>query len=328
MPGSYYIVVLWAVVTTATGAFAQGDLPTSCASRDFDNVYYLLGQEDFIDAAAYLFSANNPQLNFTYDTNFIDSSGQRHRTTTFYDFDSLALRRANKELVHTVDNNLPDYRIEKEQISYRDKLSTPAITQEFEVKKYKKKTLPLDKHPFFSRVKRKDRPILINHLSTVSKESAESIAASLQIESMEKVLLVSLFGIPHAAFTLSQFTISSIGVPNTSWLLKIEIFSDEKDNLKKHEKEHLHAAFCRVNETLRNRFPHVQPYSWFGYTDYNKLAMHYQPAHELFRQYPAIYSIGQIICLIFTGFLFIYFILGRYSRQACYDRLLKISFCK
>ena len=265
----------------------------------------MINKKDFIDVTDF-FLLNNLQFHFE-KIDFLSLLGQRDRITIFYDFDSLALHKANKELVHTLDNNLPDYRIEKEQISYRDKLSTPEIIQKFEVKKYNKKTSPLDKHPFFSRVKRKDRSILIDHLSTVSTDSAESISESLQIESIEKVRLISLFGTPHAAVTLSQFTISNIGVPNTSMLLKIEIFNDEKNNLKKHEKEYLNNLFCHIDETFRNRFPHVKPYSWFGYIDYNKLATNYQPSRELFRQSPEIYSIGQIICLTFIGFLFYLF---------------------
>lgn len=323
VPRSYCIVILCTVIITETSAFAENDSLRSCDSHNFDNVYYLINKKDFSSAADF-FLLNDIQFHFE-KIDFLSLLGQRDRITTFYDFDNLTLLNAKKELMHTLDNNLPDYRIEKEQISYRDRLSTLEIIQEFEVKKYNKKTSPLDKHPFFSRVKRKDRSILIDHISTVSIDSPELISESLKIYSIERVILITLFGVPHAAVTLGNFTISNLGVPNTSMLLKIEIFHDEQDNLKKHEKEYLNNLFCRIDEKFQSRFPHIKPYSWFGYAEYNNMTKKFQPSHELFRQSPEIYSIGQIICLTFIGFLFIYLILGRYSRQACHDRISKIN---
>ena len=131
-------------------------------------------------------------LQFNFErTNFISLMGQRDRITTFYDFDNMALHNENKELLHILDNNLPDYRVEKEQIIYIDKLSTPEAIRKFEVKKFNKKISPLDKHPFFSRMKRKERSVLIDYLSSVSRDSPDSILESLQIESKEKVHLIS-----------------------------------------------------------------------------------------------------------------------------------------
>ena len=317
------LVIACTVVIIATSALAKDSSLNSCDSQDFDNAYYLFDKNDFI-AAGDFFLLND--LLFPFEkTNFLTLLGQRDRITTYYDFDDLELHNANKELVHILDINLPDYRAEKEQIIYIDNLSTSEITQWFEVKKYNKKVSPLDKHPLFSRIKRKERSILIDQLSAISKDSPESISESLQIRSVEKVHLITLFGIPHAAITLSKFTISDIGVPNTSLLLKIEIFHDNQDKLIKQEKKYLNSLFCRIDENFQRRFPHIKSYAWFGYVEYNKLATNFQPSRALFRKYPEIYSIGQIICLSFIGFLFIYLILGRYSRQDSYGKVSKMN---
>ena len=316
------VVVYTAIITTAS-ALAEDSSLDPCDNQDFDNVYYLFDKNNFIVAGD--FSQLN-DLSFPFErTNFKGLMGQRDRTTTFYDFDDLELHNANKELVYILDNNLPDYRVEKEQISYIDKLTTPENIQRFEVKKYNKKVSPLDKHPLFSRIKRKERSILIDQLSAISKDPPDSISESLKIKSVEKVHLITLFGIPHAAITLSKFTISNIGVPNTSLLLKIDIFHDRLDELKKYEKKYLNTLLCRIDENFRSRFPNIESYSWFGYVEYNKLANIFQPSHALFRQYPEIYSIGQIICLSFIGFLLIYLILGRYSRQASFRKVSKMN---
>ena len=320
---SLRLVIACTVVIIATSALAKDSSLNSCDSQDFDNAYYLFDKNDFI-AAGDFFLLND--LLFPFEkTNFLTLLGQRDRITTYYDFDDLELHNANKELVHILDINLPDYRAEKEQIIYIDNLSTSEITQWFEVKKYNKKVSPLDKHPLFSRIKRKERSILIDQLSAISKDSPESISESLQIRSVEKVHLITLFGIPHAAITLSKFTISDIGVPNTSLLLKIEIFHDNQDKLIKQEKKYLNSLFCRIDENFQRRFPHIKSYAWFGYVKYNKLATNFQPSRALFRKYPEIYSIGQIICLSFIGFLFIYLILGRYSRQDSYGKVSKMN---
>ena len=318
------LVIAYAITSTAASALAEDSSLNSCDNQDFDNAYYLLDKNDINDVPDFfrqivlLFSAEK--------TNFLTLMGQRDRITTYYDFDNLELHNANKELVHTLDINLPDYRVEKEQISYIDKQTTPATIKRFEVKNYNRKISPLDKHQFFSRIKRKVRPILIDQLSTNSKDSPETISESLKIKSIEKVGLITLFGIPHAAITLSKFTISDIGVPNTSMLIKIEIFHDSQDKLIKQEKKYLNSLFCRIDENFHSRFPHIKSYSWFGYVEYNKLATNFQPSRALFRQYPEIYSIGQILCLTFIGFLLIYLILGRYSRQASYGKISKTNY--
>lgn len=320
---SFCLVIASTVIITATSLSAEDSSLNSCDNQVFDNAYYLLDKKDFVDTGDF-FLLND--LLFPFEkTNFLTLLGQRDRVTTFYDFDDLALLNANKELVHILDNNLPDYRDEKEQIIYADNLITSENFKKFEVKNYNRKISPLDKHPFFGRIKRKERSILIDHLFTMSNDSPELISESLKIKSIEKVHLITLFGIPHAEVTLSNFTISNIGVPNTSLLLKIEIFHDRQDKLKTQEKRYLNTLFCRIDEKFHRRFPHIKPYSLFGYAEYSKLATYYQPSRVYFRQYPEIYLIGQIICLSFIGFLFIYLILGRYSRQASYGKVSKMK---
>jgi len=320
---SFCLVIACTVIITATSALAEDDPLNSCDNQGFDNVYYLLDKNDIIDVIDFY---NRLHLLFISEkTNFLTLMGQRDRVTTFYDFDNMELHNANKELVHILDKNLPDYRVEKEQISYIDKLTRPVNVRKFEVKNYNKQITPLDKHPLFSRIKRKERSILIDHLSTISKDSPESITESLKMQSTEKVVFITLFGIPHAAISLGIFTISNIGVPNTSMLIKIEIFHGEQDNLKINEKKYLNSIFCRIDENFQSQFPHVKPYSWFGYVEYNQLATNFQPSGQFFRKYPEIYSIGQIICLTFIGFLFIRLISGRYTRQASYGKVSKMN---
>jgi len=319
----FCLVIAYAITSTATNALTEDSSLNSCNNQDFDNVYYLLDKNDIIGVTD--FYNRMHLLFFSEKTNFLTLMGQRDIITTFYDFDNMELHNANKELVHILDKNLPDYRVEKEQISYIDKLTRPVNVRRFEVKNYNKKVSPLDKHPFFSRIKRKERSMLIDQLSTISKDSPESITESLKMQSTEKVVFITLFGIPHAAISLGNFTISNIGVPNTSLLLRIEIFRDSQDNLKNHEKEYLNSLFCRIDENFQSQFPHVKPYSWFGYVEYNQLATNFQPSGQLFRKYPEIYSIGQIICLTFIGFLFIHLISGRYTRQASYGKVSKMN---
>ncbi len=317
------MIIICSMIMTATSVFAEDDLIAFCDKQSLDKVYYLIDKKDF-SAATDFFLLDDLQFHFD-KTDFLRLIGQRNRISTFYDFDNLALLHANKELLHTLDNNLPDYRVEKEQIIYTDTSSISGGIQRFEVKKYNKKTSVLDKHPFFGRIKRKERSILIDHLSAVSEDLPESISESIKINSTEKVVLITLYGVPRAALTFSNFTISNIGVPNTSLLFKIEIFHEQQDNLKKHEKKYLHNLFCSIDENFHSRFPHIKPYSWFGYVEYNKLAAAFQPSHALFRQYPVIFSIGQIICLTCIGFLLLYFILGRYTRQTSHLRISKVN---
>jgi len=111
---SLCLVIACTVIITATYAFAEDDFITSCDNQGFNNVYYLINKTDF-SAVADFFLLNDLQFHFE-KTYFSSVMGQRDRITTFYDFENMVLHNADKELVHTLDNNLPDYRVEKDQM--------------------------------------------------------------------------------------------------------------------------------------------------------------------------------------------------------------------
>lgn len=305
---------------------ATEDLPTSCNNKSFDNISYLLHKND-IKAAGIFFLLKDLESS-PEKTNFRSFIGRRNKITTFYDFAELQLHNAGRELVHTIDNNLLNYRRDREKISYVNRSLLATETKWFEVKHYNKKLSPLDKHPFFGQIKRQERTMLIDYLANISEAPSESITESLIIESTENVRLITLFGIPHATITLSDFSIINIGVPNTFLLFKMEIFHEQQENLKQYEKEYLNAFFCRVHEKFQRQFTETKSYPWFGYAEYHKLAIKTQPSHLLFRRYPEIFSLGQILSLTCIGFLFIYFILGRYTRQSSYRKITKIKYQK
>lgn len=151
------------------------------------------------------------------------------------------------------------------------------------------------------------------------------ISESVKIKSFENIYFIFLYGVSYGAITLSRISISDFNVPNTSLLFKIEKNHDIEDNLTEGERKYLGAYLCQIKERFEEQFPHIQSSLWFGYTDYHQLAIANLPSRALFRKYPEIFTIGQIIILSFVGFLFIYLILGRYSKRDSYSKISRLN---
>jgi len=306
-------LIACAILTASANAIADDDSPTSCENKGFDNIYYLIDKNDFYSAS--IFYKKIEIIDSKTEMDFKSLIGKRDRSSIYYDFDELDILNAQKELVYILDKDLLDFFPGREIINYIDTQTTPVNINKFEVKKYNRKISALDKHSLFSRVKRKQRSILIDLLANISKSPPEAISESLKIELSENIHFITLHGSNFGAITLSRFTISDFGVPNTSLLFKIEKFYNGQDYLIEQERKYLDAFFCQIEERFEIQFPHIKSSAWFGYRDYNQVAIYKLPSRALFRKYPEIFSIGQIITLSLIGFLFIYLILGRYSKS-------------
>ena len=313
-----YWLIACAIMTTSANALTEDVSITSCKNKEFNNIYFLIDKNDFYSAS--IFYQEIDVIDSKTETDFESLIGERERYSIYYDFDDLDILKADKELVYILDKDLLDFFPEREQINYIDSQTIPVNINKFEVKKYNRKISPLDKHPLFSQVKRKQRSILIDLLANISKSPPESISESIKLELSENVHFITLYGTNIGAIALSRFNISNYGVPNTSLLLKIENFYDRQNELIEHEREYLNAFFCQIAERFEMQFPQIEPSAWFGYRDYNQIALENLPSRAFFRKYPEIFSIGQIITLIFIGFLFIYLTLGRYSKSDSYRK--------
>ncbi len=310
------------IITISAGAASVEDLHlNSCENQDFENTYYMLGSDDI--SAVTDFLTKHAILAPDADNDFKSYSGNREISTTYYDYDNLEILNKGKELKHILDKNLAKYRKEREQIIYSNFSVSPKDIKSFEVKHYNKTHSPFDKHPLFSLVKRKERPALIHLLSDVSQNSAISISESLKVNSVENVNFIMLYDNQHAVITLSHFTISNFGIANTSFLLKIELLNNKQGILLPKEKRKLHTFLCSIDNRFRLHFPHVKPFLKFSYSEYYNLAISLLPSRAFFRDHPILFSLGQIICLTLIGFLFIYLILGRYSKRANYRKITK-----
>jgi len=314
-------VILYASFISASNA-SEKSIQDRCQKRIFSNTYYLVDNIYAQHTSAFLQNILKPDI--YQKANFIGFEGLRDRVSTYYDFDDLELLHSNKELVHIIDTGLPQYHPGKQIISYINNEVKPAVINNYAVKNYKKTISPMDKHPLFGRIKRKERDSLIKSLNPVSSKSPETITESLVINSKERVHLVTLYGIPYGSVTLSQFTAINYGVPNTSLLLKLEKHSGLQDRLKKYEDEQLNLFLCSVNEHFHFQFPNIKPSERFGYVEYNKIASQNLPTRSLFREYGLVFTIGQIISLGLTGFLIIWFFLGRYTRSNNYRKISRL----
>ena len=318
-------VILYANLISASNA-SEHSIQDRCQKRIFSNTYYLVDNKSAYGASIFLL--NILKSDIYQKANFIGFEGVRDRVSTYYDFDDMELLNSNKELVHIIDTGLPQYHPGKQTISYINNEFKPPVINDYAVRNYKKTISPMDKHPLFKHIKRKERALLINSLHPVSKNSPETITESLLINSKEKVHLVTLYGIPYGSVTLSQFAITNYGVPNTSLLLKIEKNNRLLNRLNTYEKERLNLYLCSVNEQFHQQLPDIKVSGQFGYTEYNKIATRNLPTRSLFRKYSLVFTIGQIVSLGLIGFLIIWLLLGRFSKSNSYGKLSKLTLKK
>ena len=320
---TFYALVALAMTTIIANALTEDISQNTCENQGYNNAYFLIDKNDFYSAAVFYYKIG--VIDSITESNFESLIGQSDRTRIYYDFDDLDILSVNNELVSILNSDFRDYFTEREQINYIDTQTTPANINNFEVKYYNKKISPLDKHPLFSRIKRKERSILTDQLANISSHPPESISESLQIKSFDNIHFILLYGVPYASITLSRFSISNYNVPNTSLLIKFEKFHDIEDKLTKNETKSLDAFFCQIEENFQIEFPHIKSLQRFGYAEYYQLAIDNLPSRVFFRKYPEVFTIGQIIILSFIGLLFISLISGRYLKRDGYSRVSKLN---
>lgn len=312
-----FALVLMCVVNSA---LSKADNDTRCDNAGFSSSYYLLDDSDIGAVSRYFQQMEDAYFKDLQD--FTGSIGHQQRVETYFDYLDLRILKNNQELLIAVNENLPGYRVEREWVTHRDNSKSPASIRQYEVKRYNKKRSSLDKHPLFGRIKRKERPQLTNELNRLEEGSPDNLVKTLQIEHDEIVYLITHYGYPYAAVTLSKFYIASYGLPNTSTLLKIEKYDDAEKNLNTKERSNLNRVLCQVNQGVRHQFPNLQPVAWFGYADYQQIASKLMPTRDVFVRHPVVYTLGQIIVLSFMGFLIIYLLIGRYEKRENYRKIM------
>ncbi len=312
------LIILCLMACAVANVYAENLEQDACENKGFDNAYYLLNKKDY--AAASTFFQEIPPMK---KGKFYIFPGERERVSTYYDFEDLAILNSGKELVYTLDENLPKYFKEREQVRYIDKPESHSNITSFKVKRYSKKTSSLDKHPLYGKIKRKERPSLIEWLSSFSRNSPELVKEVLRIKSTDSIYFVTFYGDTVAEIAISYFTVSNFGVPNTTMLLKIEKINKNQEELTIDERKDFESYLCQVNNDLKSQFLDAESYPWFGYEQYNKIALDNFPGRRFFQKYPELYVIGQIMCLSFIGFLIISLLLGRYSKSTAYRSFFK-----
>mgnify|MGYP006935335699 CR=1 FL=1 len=292
---------------------SYSDTSTQCKGDGFINVYYELTHFDIQSVYGHIDSVEERELQ-TDKAIFFKLNGERKRTEIFYDDMDLVFLKNNVELVFIENKGLPYYRKGRESIKFIDR-SVQHEDVHFEVKKYNKKTSPLDKHVFFSKVRRKDRPLLLNKIEAISDLPIQDIQQAIKVEHHEKVSLYRLYGNSFAEVTLDNFSITNFGLPNNKTLLKIEIYDDTRNLLTESEKQQLEDKFCHINVALNTKFTSLIPLSYYGYSDYIQSADTQFPGRLFFKRYPEVFHIGQALLLSSIGFLFIYLLFKNYSQR-------------
>ena len=288
----------------------------SC-DKNFTHLYYEVELSE-VPATSVFFNQMRDKY-FGETTNISGIVGNRTRSIVYYDSDTLDLLNNNSELYYVVDEQIPNYRTSRETIIYRRSLTTRGKQQVFEAKKYNRKSVPLDKHPLFGRVKRRERADLITSLSEFNENPAEQIKAVLEVKHEEVVYLFTRFGTTYGEIVLDKFHISSYGVPNTFTSLRFELFADKIYQLTDDEQHTITNMFCNTMLGFQNQFPSMRGVAQFNYADYFKLAIELLPTRMFFHRYPVVFQLGQIIILTVISFLVLYLLVGRYSRKQFYS---------
>ncbi|MBN1378448.1 MAG: hypothetical protein JXA04_04365 [Gammaproteobacteria bacterium] len=284
----------------------------SCSDGRLKNAYFLIGVADIVEVSK--FYQRMPEKYFKDIKDITGTIGRRKRTIKYYDFNRYQLLMGDYELFHLTDENLPNYRTERDKIIFKKTLHGSAELRAFETKKYNRSTGSLDRHPLFGLIKRKERSILIDILSSISNEPSENIEPSIEVKHDELVFLLTHYGVMHGEIVLSKFHLESFGIPNTHALLKMEIFGGQQDKLTREEEVNLNGVFCAVYRGFVEQFPNIDPAVSYGYKDYFGLASEILPSWKFFKKNIALFKIGNVMVLSIIGFLLLYIIIGRYQK--------------
>ena len=301
------------------GSRAENIQSMPCDSQHFNNVYYLVEPEKVTGVS--LFFKNLFNDDFENIEPFTSRVGNRNRIVNYYDTRLTSIMNTGHELYHTKDENLPDYRSGREKIIYRENKSSPGFNSSYEVRRYNKKATALDKHPLFGKIRRKERYLLLDQLKQLDDFELSSLTRHMTVEHEELVFLVSHFSSHTAAVILDKFHISNFGLPNTHTLLKFEIYPDQMKQLVAQEVYGLNRAMCNLTQQFQEKFPSIKPLNTFGYQQYIHLANLQLPSRIYFQRYPWLFTLGQILVLLFIGFLILYLLLGRYKHAKHYRQV-------
>ncbi|MCK5666256.1 MAG: hypothetical protein KAI17_22350 [Thiotrichaceae bacterium] len=284
-----------------------------CSNGAFLDSYFLIEVEDI--AGVSTFFQQIPAQFFTEnDELFAITVGSKDRVETYFDDTSSTLLKNDQELILNLHTNLPVYRLDREHVDLNSSAPGSIRNDIFEVKNYNKKVTALDKHELFGRVKRNQRPLLIDKLKVFVNDPVVDIEKRLQVEHEEVVQLYSHYGEGYGEITWDKFYVSNFGLSKTYSLFKLQIYSDLSSQLSQSENKYLNQYFCNTYAEFINRFPHIPVYHQFGYNHYHFLAELLFPLKSFFEKYPALFSLGQIVILIMVGFLFMYLFIGRYTK--------------
>ena len=292
-----------------------------CLGRGFMSQYYFIGVNDI--AGVSLFFKGMPDVYFEADHFFVDKSGRQTIKETYFDDDRLGLLSTGQAVSLVEKLNLPMYRSGRELVFYSGR--DEASVQQFEVKRYKKKRSPMDKHPLFGVMKRKDRATFIAMLRGYGDgDDSFGLSKKLVVTHSEIVYMITHFGRPYGTIILDEFNVGGFGIPNTSTLIKFELGEGVREGLSKEEFQYINFMFCRMSRDFQERFPKLEKLDRVGYAEYSSIARKMLPTREYFRNNPLVYLVGQILVLSFLGFLIICLMLGRYKKQYTYRRLDRV----
>lgn len=292
-----------------------------CSNGVFFDSYFLIEVEDIASVSAF-FQQIPAQLSSENDELFAVTVGSKDRVETYFDDTHSTLLKNDQELILNLHTNLPVYRLEREHVDLNNRIPGRLKNDIFEVKNYNKKVTALDKHELFGRVKRNQRPLLIEKLKVFINDPVVDIEKKLQVEHEEVVQLYSHYGEGYGEITWDKFYVSNFGLSKTYSLFKFQLYSDLSSQLSPSESKYLNQYFCNTYAEFINSFPHIPVYYQFGYKSYHFLAESLFPLKSFFEKYPALFSLGQIVILILVGFLFMTLFIGRYTKGQHYRHVV------
>lgn len=285
-----------------------------CINDALKNNYYLIESEDYFNVPLFFQKLNELSLE-KYNMGLSHRIGQRHRLVQYFDYPERQLLKENKELVLILNQHLPEYRKDRYDIYFRD--NNKKIPKELHIKQktYNKKMSSMDKHIFFSHVRRKDRLALKALVKIKNHKRIEDLSPVLDINKEEVVFLLSHYGKAKFEISLENFYIINYELEKNFMLIKFEFQNEFRKALHEDEIIQIKKIVCLINNKFKQQFKHVSELSQPGYKYYNSLANKILPSRQWIKDKPMFYKLGQTVILSLIGFLLIYFVVGRYNKQ-------------
>jgi len=245
----------------------------------------------------------------------------------YFDSPEFSLLQARDELYTRTVTQTPKSSNLVKQVVFVDYNPENSVTSHynFETQSYRRRNTPLESHPLFGIVKRRQRNVLLDKLSSYGSDFSGGIIPVLTVVHNIASHSFQVFRESGARIAIDHTAVYSHSLYKQFVVVRFELYEDAKSSLNAREKQTVLAALTGLHCEFQSLFPGLQAKKNLGYSDYQRFAERLLPLRSIFIRYPMLFKGSQAIVLAVVGFLLLYLIIGRRNPKPSFRYSLKVT---